>query len=246
MAHANQQDKSPSILPSAEKELSFWDHLEELRVRIIKSVLGIVLGSIVFSFFVPRIYPFILRPIGRVVFISPAEAFITYLTLTILGGFVLAMPFIFFQAWRFVIDGLTIQEIRLVCFFFPLSVFLFFGGLLFAYAVVIPIAVHFFLSFSNDLVRPMITLSRYVTFWGTILLTFGAIFEWPLLMIFLTKVGIITPRFLIEKARYAIVFIFIVSAVLTPPDCLTQILMAIPLLLLYGIGILLCHIFYKK
>jgi len=130
--------------------------------------------------------------------------------------------------------------------FGPCSLFLFFLGGIFAYFVIIPISIHFLLSFSTPSIVPMITIKSYVSFVVTMLLAFGVVFELPLVLMFLTKIGVATPAFLVQKRKYAVVIILIVSAFITPPDCVTQILMALPLIVLYEAGIIISKITYRK
>lgn len=217
----------------------FFDHLEELRSRLIKSVIFFIICSCFFYKYVDKAFYFFVKPVGRLIFTSPEEGFSVYMTLTLLGGVFLSAPFIFYQAWRFVSVGLSDHEKRYTAFFVPLSFFIFIGGALFGYAVILPIALKFFLSFSSPWLMPMITAGKYISFAGALILSFGMAFELPLVIAFLTKIGIVNPKFLTEKRGYVIVLIFIVSAVLTPPDCASQILMALPLWGLYEISILL-------
>jgi len=223
--------------PKQNKRTTFIDHLEELRGRLIKSLIFFIAICCVFYSCVDRILELFIRPVGQLYFLSPAEAFEAHITLTFLGSFLLASPFIFFQFWQFIATALTPQERRYVRIFAPLSVVLFLLGCAFSYFVVLPFSVKFLMGFSSELVKPMITVSRYIHFVGTMVLAFGFVFEFPLIMLFLIKIGIATPEFLIQQRRYSIVFIFIISAVLTPPDCVSQLLMALPLLLLYELSI---------
>jgi len=215
------------------------DHLEELRSRLIKSVVFFIICSCFFYKYADQAFFFFIQPVGRLVFTSPTEGFSAYLSLTLLGGIFLSMPFIFYQAWRFISAGLSDDERRYTIFFVPLSFLFFAGGAFFGYAVILPIALKFLLSFSSPWLMPMITAGKYISFAGTLILSFGIAFELPLIIVFLTKMGIVNPKSLAEKRRYVIVLLFIVSALLTPPDCVSQILMALPLWGLYEAGILL-------
>ena len=217
---------------------SFFDHYEELRGRLIKSVLAVILAACLFYLVLDEVLAFLIKPVGRLVFVAPGEAFVTRIWLTLLGGIFLALPVIIYQVWRFIATGLKAHEIKYVRFFAPCSFLLFIAGALFAYLIAIPISVRFLLSFSTDLIVPMITIRSYVSFVGTMLLAFGIVFELPLVLLFLTKIGIATPAFLIDKRKYAAVIILIVSALITPPDCITQIIMAVPLIILYELGII--------
>lgn len=223
------------------KELSFWEHLEELRGRLVKSILAIVIGAFIFYLFVDRILAILILPVGKVIFTSPVDAFLARLYLTLWGGFLLALPVVLYQIWQFAALALTPKEHRYILFWAPLSFLLFIFGALFAYFVMIPISLKFLLGFAGDSIVPMIEIKNYISFVGTMVLAFGVVFELPLVLLFLTKIGIATPAFLIQKRRHAIVIILIISAILTPPDVFTQIIMAAPLLVLYEIGICVCR-----
>ena len=227
------------------KEASFFDHLDELRGRLIKSVLAVIAAGGFFYLFIDQALEIIIKPVGRIVFTSPGDAFTARVMLAFLGGFFLALPVILFQVWRFVAGGLKEHEIRYIRFFGPCSLVLFFFGGIFAYFVFIPISVRFLLSFSTASIVPMITIKNYMSFVVTMLLAFGVIFELPLILMFLTKLGIATPEFLVQKRRHAIVIILIVSAFLTPPDCVTQLIMAAPLMALYEAGIIVSKLTYR-
>ncbi len=227
--------KTPESKPV---KLPFLDHLEELRVRLIISLIAVVVASCFFYPFSNEFLAFLMKPMERLYFTSPGEALVATFSITLLGGFCLASPFLFYQVWQFVALGLKPNERRHLLFYAPWSLVLFLAGVLFAYVYVLPLMLKFFLSFASETIVPLITVSQYISFVGTLCLSFGIIFELPLAIHFLTKIGIATPTFLIQKRRHAIVAIFIVSAVLTPPDYVSQILMAIPMMALYELGIL--------
>ncbi|MFH1359484.1 MAG: twin-arginine translocase subunit TatC [Candidatus Omnitrophota bacterium] len=227
-------------------QLTFSEHLEELRGRLIKVLVTLAVCCFIVAFYVDKILTFFIRPIGTLIFTSPAEAFLAHMTLIFVGGFTLSVPITLYQGWQFMVCGLTTKEKRYAFFFVPLSTTFFLLGLLFGYFVILPIALKFLLGFSNSMIRPMITIGNYVSFVCAIVLVFGLVFQFPLGILFLTKLGLVRPSFLIEKRRYAIVLIFIISALLTPPDCITQLLMAGPLILLYELSIFLSKVFYRS
>ncbi|HQP10053.1 MAG TPA: twin-arginine translocase subunit TatC [Candidatus Omnitrophota bacterium] len=218
-------------------DLSFLDHYEELRRRIIKCLCAILIGACCFYAFLDPVLAFLIKPVGRLVFVAPGEAFVVRIMLSVFGGAFFALPVILYHIWRFVIAGLKREEIKYVRIFAPFSFFLFIAGGLVAYFIAVPIAIRFLLNFSTETIVPMITVKNYISFVGTMLLAFGLIFELPLAVMFLAKIGVITPIFLERNRRQAIVIILIVSAVLTPPDVITQLIMAGPLIILYEIGI---------
>jgi len=187
----------------------------------------------------------VMRPIGRVVFTSPEEAFVAQLNLALLTGFILSLPFTLCQIWQFISLGLTLEEKKYIRLFGPCSLICFLAGVLFAYFVMIPVSLKFLLNFSSDFFVPMITVDRYISFVGTWIFASGVVFELPLALGFLAKIGIATPEFLRQKRPYAIVGILIVSAIITPPDVVSQLLMSVPLILLYEIGIFVTRLTYQ-
>lgn len=229
-----------------DKELGLTQHLEELRSRLIKSIAAIIICFIGVYSFVDRIMAAVIKPVGELVFIAPTEAFVTRMMIALLGGIFASSPFLVFQVWRFISVGLRKNENKYIAIFGPFSFIFFVLGTLFAYFLIIPLGIKFLLSFATDSITPMISLSKYVSFVGTLTLAFGLIFQLPIAILFLTKIGLVTPRFLSTRRKNAIVLIFIGAAVLTPPDVVTQCLMAIPLLILYEIGIIFSKLAYSE
>ncbi len=229
-----------------DNELGFVGHLDELRGRLVKIVIAVIIAACIFYAFIDSVFIAIIQPVGKLVFTSPADAFIARLTLTIFGGLFLALPVTLYQIWQFVAAGLRKEERRYIIFFAPFSFFLFLMGGLFAYYITVPVALRFLLSFSSDVIVPMITIKNYISFLGTLILAFGVVFELPLVLMFLTKIGIATPDFFANKRRYAIVLILIVSAIITPPDVITQLMLSGPLIVLYEIGIIASRFTYRK
>jgi sec-independent protein translocase protein TatC len=229
-----------------DRPLSLIEHLEELRRRVIWCILAyIVCATITFNF-AGRIIHFLSKPAGKLIFIEPAEAFVTYIKIALWGGLFLASPFIIYQAWRYVGVALKPHERRAVILFVPFSSVLFLAGLTFGFYVIVRIGMPFLISFGSDVMTPMLTVSRYISFVANMALAFGVVFQLPLAMYFLTKIGIFTPAIFSSKRRYAIVLIFIAAAVLTPgPDVFSQLLLAGPLLVLYEAGIILSKTAYR-
>lgn len=218
-------------------DLSFFAHYEELRSRLIRSAVTVLVAACFVYAVAGKVLVFIIKPIGRLVFTAPGEAFIAHITVALFGGVFLAFPVVLYQVWRFVASGLRPHEAKYVRIFAPWSLFLFVAGAAFAYFIVVPISIRFLLSFSNDVIVPMITVKNYISFIGTMLLAFGIAFELPLVLMFLAKAGLTTPVFLAHKRKYAVVVILTVSALITPPDVVTQLMMAAPLVILYEAGI---------
>ena len=196
-------------------------HLEELRSRLLKIIIFLILASCLTYGFVDRIYESLIKPVGSLVFIAPQEAFVTRIKVALFTGAFLSLPFITYQIWKFISVGLKTKERKYILIFAPLSFLFFVLGAVFGYLVIVPIGIKFLLGFASDKVVPMITVSKYISFVIMLTLAFGIVFELPLGSLFLTKLGIVTPTFLSRKRRYAIVFIFILAAVLTPPDVIT-------------------------
>ena len=237
----------------ADDKLSFTAHLAELRTRLIRSFIAVAVGFLVSYAFVENIFEFLMRPMlqamppgSPLVFTSLTEGFFTYFKLALTSGICLASPVILYQLWRFIAPGLLEHEKR-YALPFVISVTLFFVlGASFCYYVVFPSIFRFLMSFSSDIVRPMPSIKDYLSFSSKLLLTFGLIFEYPPLVFFFAKVGLVKGTWLASQRRYAIVLIFILSAVITPPDAVSQILMALPMMALYEIGIIIAKVFGKK
>lgn len=234
---------------SEEKVMPFLDHLEELRQRMLKSILSVVLFSIGSYFVSHEIMQLLLRPYPRsekLIFLAPTEGFIVHIKIALFAGILLSLPVIFYQMWQFVSPGLYKHEKKYIPVFVFVSVFFFLVGALFCYFIIIPYGLNFLLGFGGDQLEPAIRIQDYLKFVTLLILVFGLIFELPLLSYFLTRIGLISPEFLRSKRRYGIVFIFFIAAVLTPPDVFTQICLALPLILLYEISIWVSKLVVKK
>ena len=226
-----------------EKEMPFLEHLEELRWRIIKSAIAVIIGMVICLFFSQQILDLMILPTHGLD--TPLELqvlkvqgmFMVKLEVGFFGGLVLALPFVLVQFWRFISPGLIETEKH---YFFPLIAFstiLFLIGLSFAYFVILPLAINFFIGLASGDIKPNIAIDFYIGFVLRILLVFGFVFELPMISYFLSKIGLLTPAFMRKYRRHAIVIIFVVAAILTPPDVITQVFLAIPLILLYEFSI---------
>jgi sec-independent protein translocase protein TatC len=219
-------------------KLPFTDHLDELRHRLIISLAGVGLGFALSYGFSQQLLLLLQRPMPtRLVFIAPTEAFFVNLKVAFYAGLILSVPLLLFQVWKFVAPGLYEQERRYSFPFLIVSTILFLLGAAFAYMVVLPIALHFLIAQGGELWQPNITLSNYLSFCMRLILAAGLIFEFPVLVYFLAKVGVVTPEFLVQNRKYALLAAFIVSAILTPPDVFSQVLLAVPLFLLFEVSI---------
>lgn len=228
-----------------EIKLTFTEHLEELRQRLIRSIASVVIASVLIYAFTDKILIFLSKPAGRLVFIAPAEAFITSIKIAIFGGLYISSPFVLYQVWKFISSGLGIREKRNVLLFSIFSFVLFVLGSCLGYFIIVPIGLKFLMAFGTEDLTPMISVGKYISFVTSLSFAFGLVFQLPLIVLFLTKIGVVTPEFLSSRRKYAIVIIFIVAAIFTPPDIVTQCLMAIPLLALYEISIFLSRIARK-
>ena len=231
-----------------EKNLTLVEHLAELRKRIIYSSLLLIL-SVGFCYsFAERIIKDLIDIARDVefVFIAPAELLLSYIKISVIGGLIISAPFLIFQIWLFVIPGLKRKEKRLILFSLLLGSIFFIAGVTFAYFVVIPTLIVFFMGFQMDAIKPMISFNSYLGFILSTIFTFGSIFELPILMILLTRLGILKVTFLKQNRKFIILIIFVLAAILTPPDVISQIILAGPMILLAEIGIFLSSLVEKK
>lgn len=221
-------------------ELTIVEHLQELRGRLTICAIALVIGTMIGLLFSDPIYTLLKRPAGAQQFftIEMTEAFTTYFKVAIMSGVALAMPVFVYEIFGFVGPGLTRKERRVVITLLPLVSAFFIFGMLFAYFVVLPFAVHYLLFFSDETVQT-IRISNYIGFVTTVELWLGLAFETPLIIYMLAKVHLVDVKRLASYRKYAILAVFIIAAAITPtPDPFNQTLVAIPLYLLYELGIL--------
>jgi sec-independent protein translocase protein TatC len=183
---------------------------------------------------------------GSLIFTTVAEAFFTYMKVAFIAGLILASPFVLYQIWAFVAPGLYQKEKRYVVPFVLGGSFFFALGILFGYFVAIPIGFKFLLGYATDFIKPMPSMKEYFSFTIKFLLVFGLVFEFPVVLVLLARIGVIDAKMMARRRKYAILLIFIFAAVMTPPDLISQVLMALPLMGLYELSILLAKIFGKK
>lgn len=224
---------------------SFFKHIEELRSRIIKSALAFVLAFGLCFNFVGKLIPKLTAPAGHLIFTAPAEAFSATMTVASFMALIVASPYICYQIWAFVGSALKPSEKKSVFIFAPLSLLFFLSGAAFAYFVAVPRAYTFLMSFSSASLIPMVTVKNYLGFLGHMAVAFGVAFELPLILAFLAKIGIGSPEYLRQKRPYAIMIILIVAAILAPPDIISMLLLALPLMILYEAGIIFVKFFYE-
>ena len=240
------------MVDSAEKQ-PFLSHLEELRKRLVVCAIGVGAGFVIAYIFAERLFQLLVAPLKAVmpegdqlIFTNLPEMFFAYIKVAFIAGIMAASPLIFYQLWMFIAPGLYRKEKKMAIPFVISSTILFVGGALFGYFVVLPFGFKFFIGFSNEYVKALPSVKQYFSFSMKLLLAFGAVFELPVIIFFLSKMGIVTPQFLRQKRKYAILLTFALAAILTPPDVITQCMMAGPLIVLYEIGILVSRIAQKK
>lgn len=235
--------------PNDAAEMPMSGHLQEIRSRLVRSVAVLVIASGTSFYFSATLVAWIKRPIDiDLVFLAPAEAFWADLKIALFFGFLCAFPFILYELWLFISPGLVKKERRILWPFFGFGVIFFFLGIAFSYFVALPFAIQFLINYGrNSGILPMLSVSNYIDFNLKILLAFGMIFELPLLMVLLARFGLLTEDFLRKNRKFAILGAFVIAAIATPtPDMFNQFLMALPLIVLYEIGILVIRLLGKK
>jgi len=228
-------------------------HLGEFRKRLVASAIAVGIGFAVCYAFSEELFEILAQPLKsnlaegeRLVFTNLPDMFFVYLKTAFVAGLLLSSPFIFYQIWMFIAPGLYRREKTLVLPFIFFSTLLFVGGGLFGYFVVFPFGFKFFLSFENEFLQALPSVKQYFSFSIKLLLAFGLVFELPVVLFFLARIGAVTPASLRKKRKYAILMCFIVGAIITPPDVITQFMMAVPLIVLYEVGIIAAMVAGKR
>lgn len=249
--------KDPDAKDADAGSMTLWEHLDELRGRMVKMMLAAIVGAVAAWIFKEELLGILTQPYvaaggKKLYFPAPAALFLSYIRLAALGGLVFALPFILYQIWAFVAPGLYSREKRFAIPFVVSSCGLFATGCYFGWKVAFPVAFEYLRSFmENKLpggmeIQDTVMVGEYIEFISHMFLAFGIAFELPVLAFFLSIAGIVTHRDLIRFFRYFIVIAFVIAAVLTPPDPVSQLLLAIPLCLLYGISIVIAWVFSRK
>ena len=232
-------------MKSTEQSMSFIDHLEELRWRLIKSILSIIVGGLITFFFIDNFLELLLLPLSNVDSKNPVNLqvlsvqgmFIIKWTIALVGGIIFSVPIITYQIWKFIAPGLYANEKGFVL---PLVIFSFLSfssGILFSYFILIPYCLNFFASLSGDTVLNNFSINHYFSFITWMLLGSGIVFQLPVISLLLSIIGLLTPPFMRHYRRHSIVAIFILSSFITPPDPVSMLVMALPLIILYEISI---------
>jgi sec-independent protein translocase protein TatC len=236
-----------------EDKAPFTAHLEELRSRLIVSFVAVGIGFFVAYFFKEKLFELLMKPLtdvmgegDQLIFTNLPEAFFVYLKTAFLAGVMAASPVILYQFWKFVAPGLYKKERVVLLPVVFLCSFFFIGGALFGYFIVFPYGFKFFLGFASEFIRPLPSMKEYFSFASKLLIAFGVVFELPLIITLLSRLGLISVAFLKKNRKYALLLFFVVAAILTPPDVITQIMMAFPLMFLYEISIIGARIFARK
>ncbi len=235
-----------------QKEMSFLDHLEELRWHIVKSLIGLAIGMIICAIFADFIVQkVLLSPLLavklRAQVLAPYGIVMLYIQAVLVCGLVLSMPNTLYWLWKFIAPGLMPTERRYVSGIVGSTSFLFFAGCVFGYFVLVPAALTFFAGFGTENISLNIAIDRYITFLLALVLGTGLVFELPMLVYFLAKLGIMSADFMRKYRRHAYVLILLIAGIVTPtPDMVTQLLMASPMFVLYELSIFIAKFVYKK
>ncbi len=253
-----------------EHNMPITEHLGDLRKKILISVIALSITFLISFNYSEDVFRFIMFPLKynidfsvknmyihfvpqdklqntKLIFLAPAEAFWMNMKIAFVSALILALPVIFYQLWRFISPGLLLKERRYVFPFIFLATGLFLIGAAFCFFIVLPFAMGFLLTYKvGDFLSPMLSAGNYVDFCLKFILAFGAVFELPIAIVFFTRMGIVTPKTLAKNRKYAILLAFVVAAILTPtPDVFNQTLMAVPMIVLYEVGIIVSRIFVR-
>lgn len=240
--------EAPAAHDRAEKiiSLSFVEHLEELRSRLIVCLIVLVVTATAAYHFNDPLLRFLAAPAGRLIFLNPTDAFTARIKIALWAGFLAALPILLWQAWRFVVSALRPQERRTVLWILPFSYILFVMGLVFCLTVAAPMGVRFLLGYQSDVLTPFFSVESYLDFMIFFGLAFGLLFQMPLVFFVLAKLGVVHPELLRIFRRHAIVIILVVAGILTPPDVFSQLAMGLPMIALYEISIWVSYLAVKK
>ncbi len=235
-------------------KMSFLEHLDELRKRIIRSLLALCLGVVIAAFFINDIIDFVMRPLsatlpadGSFIYTYPTEAFMLNIRIALLAGLFIGTPLIFWQVWLFVAPALYAKERRYAIPFVLLSSIGFISGAAFSHYVAFPLMWRFFSSFSNDMIRFMPRIEDTFSMYLRMMLGMAAVFQMPAMVFFLARMGVVTARWMLRKFKYAILVIVVIAAIITPSsDVASQMIVAGPMVVLYVLSIAIAWAFGKK
>jgi len=234
---------------TTEKKLTLLGHILEIRSRLLKSVIAVLITTIVAFIFAKQIFEVLIWPTGGIhlIFIEMTEMIGTYMRVSLAAGITLAMPYLTYHIIMFVSPALTKREKKYVYLIIPWVALMFLSGVIFGYFVLLPPAMKFLITFGSDIATPQIKIGNYISLVTRLLLAIGLVFEMPVVTTFLARIGVISSQWLARKRKIAILIAFILGAIITPTfDPINQTLVAIPLIVLYEISIWLAKIFQKK
>lgn len=232
-------------MPNELEEMSIIEHLDELRKRILICAAFIVIFSILSYMKSEEITALLKEPLGDIdlVFITPIEGFVTKLMVAVFGGIVVSSPIIFLQTLLFISPAMYTKEKVITFLSLPFIVGLFLGGIYFCFICILPTTLKYLMSFGNEQMKPMLSVGKYFSFVILLTVAIGAIFEMPMVMLLLTKFGIINYEMLAKKRKYALLMIVIITAILTPtPDAFTLLAVSLPLILLFEISLIVMYL----
>ncbi len=236
-----------------EAKQPFLSHLEELRNRLIKSFIAIGIAAVVSYVFSEEIFKFLTAPLmaglpegEKMIFTSPTEMIFTYIKISLVTGLLISSPYVFYQVWKFIAPGLYQNEKKYIVPFVSASSLLFVGGVVFGYLMVLPFGFKVLMGMATDNVEAAIKVNEYFSLSTKMLLGIGIGFEMPIIIFFLTKMGVVNIPFLKKNRKYAILLSFIAAAIFTPPDPVTQCIMAGPMIILFEVGIFFAQFAEKK
>ena len=243
-----------SEIHSNDTNLTLTQHLEELRKRLIYSLIALLIGFVIAWPFSKFLFDVLMQPVLNVLpeesrnlhFTNPVEPFFTYLKVAFVSGFFISVPIVFYHIWKFISPALYKNEKKFVIPFSVAGSFFFIGGAFFGYFIVFPIGFNFLINFAGDNILPVLTIKEYLSLSTSLLFAFGIIFELPVFIFLLIISNIVSIKRIQKFRRYAYFLTFVIGAMLTPPDVITQIMMAIPMCLLYELGILAGWLFKRK
>ena len=234
---------------SDDKRLTVLEHISELRRRLIRSVIAVSVTTVISFIFASQIFEILKSPAGEInlIYIEMTEMVGTYMKVSLASGIMLAMPYLVYQLIMFISPALPHREKKRVYLILPWTALMFVGGVIFAYFILVPPAMKFLITFGSDIAAPQIKIGNYVSIVSRLLLAIGLVFEMPVITTFLARLGIITPKWLSDKRKPAIILAFILAAIITPTfDPVNQTLVAAPLIILYEISIWLAKLVQRK
>ncbi len=246
-------ERQEAKVDKEEQPMTLLGHLDELRKRLVRCSIAVGIGFLACYGFAEQLFGYLVAPLvavmpasSKLIFTALPEAFFTYIKISVVAGIFLTCPYIFYHIWAFIAPGLYEEEKKYIIPMALVSALFFATGAAFGYFIVFPFAFDFFISFNNETIQAMPKLGDYLDFSLRLLIAFGLIFEMPLFAFFGARIGLLTANFMRKGRKIAILCFFIVAAILTPPDVVSQVLMAGPLIILYEISILIALVFARS